>query len=132
MPKFLISYTIEEGRSVEVYGHDKRDALYNFKQNNEHVDWATDNVDGDDSFDYDTAYVMTELDEETEELEMTPKFDIEVQLNDGNAFFILGTMQKALRNAGATPDEVQEFMNTATEGDYDNLLRTCMEYANIS
>ena len=63
-----------------------------------------------------------------------PKFNIDVQLtgHDGNAFAILGTMQRALRNAGATKDEIQDFLNTATEGDYDNLLRTCMEYANIS
>lgn len=63
-----------------------------------------------------------------------PKFDIDVQLtgSDGNAFAILGKMQRALRNGGATKADIDQFLATATEGDYDHLLRTCMEYANIS
>lgn len=62
------------------------------------------------------------------------KFDIHVPLTgtDGNAFAILGTMQKALRKAGATQDQIDEFMDEAMSDDYDHLLRTCMEYANIS
>jgi hypothetical protein len=61
------------------------------------------------------------------------KFDIDVQLSgrDGNAFAILGAVQKALRNAGAPAADIQAFMTTAQSGDYNNLLRTCAEYVNV-
>jgi hypothetical protein len=61
------------------------------------------------------------------------RFDVTVKLvgKDGNAFAILGNMIKALRKAGATPDEVKEFQAEATSGDYNNLLQTCCKWANI-
>lgn len=60
--------------------------------------------------------------------------DVEVQLTgeDGNAFAILGRVSKALRNAGASKDEIDEFMAEATSGDYDNLLRTCMAWVSVN
>ena len=59
-----------------------------------------------------------------------PKYDVEVQLvgKDGNAFAILGAVQKALRNAGASKADIDMFYNEATSGDYDHLLRTAMEW----
>ena len=60
--------------------------------------------------------------------------DVKVCLSngvDGNAFGILGVVQKALRNAGHV-DAVAVFMNEATSGDYNHLLRTCMKYVNVS
>lgn len=62
-----------------------------------------------------------------------PRFNITVKLvgRDGNAFAILGSMQAALRKAGATPEEIAEFMDEATASDYDHLLATCMEWAAI-
>ena len=47
---------------------------------------------------------------------------------DGNAFAILGRVEKALRRAGVDRDERQAFQNEATSGDYDHLLRTVMEW----
>lgn len=64
----------------------------------------------------------------------TPKFpDVTVQLTgeDGNAFFILGRMSKALKAGGATEEQVEQFQKEATDGDYDHLLRTCMEWVNV-
>ena len=63
-----------------------------------------------------------------------PKYDIDVQLTgtDGNAFAILAKMQRAMRNAGIPAADINTFINDATEGDYNHLLRTCGEYANIS
>lgn len=63
-----------------------------------------------------------------------PKYDIDVQLTgtDGNAFAILGTMQKAMRNAGIPAADINTFINDATAADYNHLIRTCGEYANIS
>jgi hypothetical protein len=62
---------------------------------------------------------------------MNPKYpDITVQLvgEDGNAFHILGKMQRALRQAGVSDAEVKAFHAEATAGDYDHLLRTCMAW----
>lgn len=63
-----------------------------------------------------------------------PKFDVEVQLSgeDGNAFAVLGRVQRALRKAGATPGQVTMFHNEATSGDYDHLLQTCGKWVNVS
>lgn len=61
------------------------------------------------------------------------RFNVKVKLvgKDGNAFAILGVMATALRKAGATPDEIKQFQTEATSGDYNNLLATCMAWANI-
>ena len=45
---------------------------------------------------------------------------------DGNAFFILGRVQHAMKKAGWTEQEIREFIKEATAGDYDHLLRTVM------
>lgn len=62
-----------------------------------------------------------------------PRFDVAVPLlgHDGNAFFILGTVARALRRAGASAEEVSEFHAEATAGDYDHLLRTCMAWVDV-
>ena len=64
---------------------------------------------------------------------MEPRFNTTVKLigNDGNAFAILGSVQRALRKAGATPAEVAEFMDEATKGDYDHLLGTVMKWVDV-
>ena len=49
---------------------------------------------------------------------------------DGNAFFILSTVKKALLKEGME-QEASEFMEKATSGDYDNLLRVVMEYVDV-
>jgi hypothetical protein len=62
-----------------------------------------------------------------------PKFpDVTVRLTgeDGNAFFILGKVQQALRRAGHG-DAAQEFYTEATSGDYDHLLQTAMRYVDV-
>lgn len=47
---------------------------------------------------------------------------------DGNAFLILGLVQRALREAGVSDEEVSRFHADATSGDYDILLATCMRW----
>ena len=63
-----------------------------------------------------------------------PKYDIDVQLtgNDGNAFAIMGAVQKALRNAGASKEELDLYYQESTSGDYDNLLRTACAWVNVA
>jgi hypothetical protein len=51
--------------------------------------------------------------------------------NDGNAFAIMGAVSKALRKAGASQDEIRDYMTESMSGDYDNLLRTAMKWVNV-
>jgi len=51
---------------------------------------------------------------------------------DGNAFYILGRCRKAMRDADCTKEQIDEFVGKAMEGDYDHLLRTCMDYFEIN
>lgn len=46
---------------------------------------------------------------------------------DGNAFSIMGYTGQALKREGMR-DLVGEMQKKAMSGDYDNLLRVCMEY----
>mgnify|MGYP001455854195 CR=1 FL=1 len=58
--------------------------------------------------------------------------DVKVKLTgkDGNAFFILGTVQRAIEQKH--PGESKAFLEEAKAGDYDHLLRTCMKYVHVS
>jgi hypothetical protein len=49
---------------------------------------------------------------------------------DGNAFFIIGTVKRALLKAGMK-EEACKFVEEATAGDYNNLLRVVMEYVDV-
>jgi len=61
-----------------------------------------------------------------------PKTDITVKLLDenGNAWAILGPVIKALVWHGYS-ELAEKYVEEATSGDYDNLLRVTMEYVNI-
>ena len=64
-----------------------------------------------------------------------PKYpDITVQLlgRDGNAFSVLGSVRRGLRENGVSPSEVAAFFSEATSGDYDALLRTCVRWVNVT
>ena len=62
-----------------------------------------------------------------------PKYSVSVPLigQDGNAFAILGSVQRALRKAGASKDEINQYLKDAMSGDYDNLLSTTMEWVEV-
>jgi hypothetical protein len=51
---------------------------------------------------------------------------------DGNAFAVLGAVNRALRRAGVDKAEQDEFMAEATAGDYDHLLITVMRWVDVS
>lgn len=63
-----------------------------------------------------------------------PKFDIQVQLtgNDGNAYAIMGAVSKALRKAGATKEQIDQYMSESMSGDYNHLLVTAMDWVEVS
>ncbi len=65
----------------------------------------------------------------SQEIEMEPKFPhVEVELvgQDGNAFAILGNVQRAMRQADVDKTDIDEMMAEAMSGDYDHLLQTVM------
>lgn len=65
---------------------------------------------------------------------MEPKYpQIEVQLSgeDGNAFFIIGRVLKALKRGGAKPEDVKAFQSEAMSGDYDNVIQTVMRWVSV-
>ena len=64
----------------------------------------------------------------------TPRYPhVEVALvgEDGNAFFILGRVSAAMRKAGVASGQIEMFRAEAMSGDYDHLLRTCMEWVTV-
>jgi hypothetical protein len=70
----------------------------------------------------------------SEEVTMVPKYpDITVQLTheDGNAYAILGRVNRALRQAGVSQAEREAFMQEATAGDYDGMLQTVMRWVEV-
>jgi len=61
-----------------------------------------------------------------------PKVNVKVKLigKDGNAWVLMGLVADGLKKAGRK-DLVKEFMDEAMSGDYNNLLRVCMEYVEV-
>ena len=51
---------------------------------------------------------------------------------DGNAFAIMGNVSRALRKAGLPKEHIDKYIEESTSGDYDNLLRVAMKYANVN
>ena len=60
-----------------------------------------------------------------------PNVTVELVGEDGNAFAVLGKVQKAMRKAGVPDEERNKFFAEATAGDYDHLLQTCMQWVNV-
>ena len=50
---------------------------------------------------------------------------------DGNAFAILGRCRAAARKASWSQERIQEFLDKARSGDYNNLLCVCTEYFDV-
>jgi hypothetical protein len=61
------------------------------------------------------------------------KYNVAVQLsgNDGNAFAIMGAVKSALKKAGASKEELEQYLADSMSGDYDNLLRVAMEWVEV-
>lgn len=66
---------------------------------------------------------------------IVPKFNVELEIDlsgpDGNAFVVLGKVKETLRSAGASKDEIDEFFEEATCGDYEHLLAVCHEWVGL-
>jgi hypothetical protein len=59
-----------------------------------------------------------------------PHINIPLVGEDGNAFSILGRVQRIMKRNGLH-DEVENFRTEATSGDYDNLLVTVMRWFSV-
>lgn len=62
----------------------------------------------------------------------TTKPEVELSDNDGNAFSIIGTCTRTARRAGWTKEQIKQFTDEATSGDYDTVLQTAMKYFDVS
>ena len=60
------------------------------------------------------------------------KPEIMISGNDGNAFSIMGRVKRALRKTGHTAEEIDQYIDDATSGDYGHLLAVTAEWADIS
>ena len=62
----------------------------------------------------------------------SPLTDAVVELTgkDGNAFFILGQVRRAILNSNH-PELAENFICEATARDYEHLLSVCMRYVDV-
>lgn len=61
-----------------------------------------------------------------------PNITVSLIDNDGDAFAILSSVSAALRKHKVSGDEISDFMQQGMSGDYDNLLRTCVNWVKIN
>jgi len=61
---------------------------------------------------------------------LTNKPTVKLTGTDGNAFAILGKVQRALVAAGLH-EGAKAFMAEATTGDYNHLIKTAMKYVEV-
>jgi hypothetical protein len=62
-----------------------------------------------------------------------PKFDVEVSSKGwGDPRFILIDVANAIRSAGATTEEQDQWFTEATSGDAENVLRTAMKWVKVA
>lgn len=61
-----------------------------------------------------------------------PNVKVKLVGHDANAIFVVVRVRKAMRRACCTKEQIDEFSNEATSGDYSNVLATCMKYVEVS
>ena len=58
-------------------------------------------------------------------------FNVTATPRDGNAYSIMSAVQKAMKSAGATKEELTAYWEEATAGDYGNLISVSMHYVEL-
>ena len=61
-----------------------------------------------------------------------PEIEVQLSGNDGNAYAIMGAVQRALRRAEVPQHEIEQYLNQSMSGDYDNLLRVATNWVKVS
>ena len=56
---------------------------------------------------------------------------VKLAVADGNAFALMGKVAQALRRDGASKEEIDQFHEEATSGDYNHLLSVCMAWVDV-
>ncbi|MGH7510035.1 MAG: hypothetical protein ACREMZ_11240 [Gemmatimonadales bacterium] len=60
-----------------------------------------------------------------------PRTEVALAGEDGNAFNILGLVNRALRKGRVSNAEVSAFVDEATKGDYNHLLRVVQSWVTV-
>lgn len=60
-----------------------------------------------------------------------PQIVVELVGQDGNAFNIISLVRRALKKGGVSKQECDQFMEEAMNGDYDDLLVTCLRWVTV-
>ncbi len=60
-----------------------------------------------------------------------PEITVKLIGTDGNAFSILAKVVRELKKANLPKSEIDSFTEEATSGDYNQLLRTAMQWVNV-
>lgn len=60
-----------------------------------------------------------------------PDITVKLTETDGNAFAIISKVCMHLRRAGVPAKEIDKFCEEAMDGDYNHLLRTCIEWVEV-
>jgi hypothetical protein len=61
-----------------------------------------------------------------------PEVTVQLTGHDGNAFAVMGAVQREMRRARVPKEEIDEYLSEATAGDYDHLLQTTMRWVDVS
>ncbi len=61
-----------------------------------------------------------------------PHIEVELVGQDGNAMSIIGRVAAALRRHGVSANHVNEFVEEAMSGDYDNVIATACRWVEVS
>ena len=61
-----------------------------------------------------------------------PEITIELSGSDSNVYSIIGKTIRALRRGGATAEQINEYKQEATSGDYDHAIQTTMRWVEVS
>jgi len=61
-----------------------------------------------------------------------PEIEVELIGHDGNAFTILGRVTRAMKRAGLSAEQIEEYRTEAMSSDYNNLLATTMKYVVVN
>lgn len=60
-----------------------------------------------------------------------PEITVKLIGTNGNAFSILAKVVRELKKANLPKSEIDSFTEEATSGDYNQLLRTAMQWVNV-
>jgi len=75
--------------------------------------------------------MMNTQNNETVDISDLPRPEVQLTGVNGNVFSVISTVERALKRAGWTSDQLSVFRNDAMSGDYNHALQTCMKYADV-